>query len=213
MKKTPMGDSSRLLESMLEHLPVRLSQVIHVTGLSQTDFAKRVGVSSGFVSDLARGIKRPGIDILTAINAAFGVSIDWLLTGHGSMLGGGSIQVDLFQAIRLQVALARQAIFESDPTASALLQLVREGQLSSADNDPAFEQLLDSLRLRDEDIELVVELYNGHQWTADPVAQRHNILAAAMAHFEARKPIDRMSALNASAHPIHKVASPTRVHR
>ncbi len=186
---------------MLEHLPVRLSQVINVSGLSQTDFARRVGVSSGFVSDLVRGIKRPGIDILTAINAAFGVSIDWLLTGHGSMLGGGSIQVSLFQAIRLQVALARQAILESDPTARALLLLVREGQLCAAEKDPVFRDLLDGLRLRDEDIELVVELYNGHQWTPDPVAQRHNILAAAMAHFEARKPIDRMSALKASARP------------
>lgn len=201
MEEAPLGDSSRQLESMLEHLPVRLSQVIHVTGLSQANFAKRVGVSSGFVSDLVRGIKRPGIDILTAINAAFGVSIDWLLTGHGSMLGGGSIQVSLFQVIRLQVALARQAILESDPTAGALLLLVREGQVSDADKDADFRNLLDSLQLRSEDIELVVELYNGHQWTSDPVAQGQNILAAAMAHFEARKPIDRMSAIMVSPRP------------
>jgi transcriptional regulator with XRE-family HTH domain len=210
MKDTPLSESSQALEAMLVHLPARLTQVINAAGLSQTDFARKVGVSSGFVSDLTRGVKRPGIDILTAIHATFGVSIDWLLTGSGSMLGGGSIQVSLFQAIRLQVALAREAILESNPTARALLLLVREGQLCAAERDPVFRELLDTLRLRDEDIELVVELYNGHQWTADPVAQRQNILAAALAHFEARKPIDRMSTLKDASRPstvVHQVIS------
>lgn len=211
MEDTPLSESPQALaETMLAHLPVRLAQVINVCGLSQTDFARRVGVSSGFVSDLVRGIKRPGIDILTSVHTAFGVSIDWLLTGNGSMLGGGSIQVGLFQAIRLQVALAREAILESNPTARALLLLVREGQLSAAEQDPVFRGLLDALRLREEDVELVVELYNGHQWTADPIAQRRNILAAAMAHFEARQPIDRMSTLRAASRSstvVHQVIS------
>lgn len=61
----------------------RIAHLIYLTGLNQSEFAKRLGVSAGFVSDAVRGLKKPGAEILFRIKAEFGVSIDWLLTGGG----------------------------------------------------------------------------------------------------------------------------------
>ena len=174
---------------------MRLAQVLAYAGINQAELARRVGMSPGFLSDVIRGVKRPGSELLLALRKTCGVSIDWLLSGEGTMIGGAGIRHDLFRAIRLQVAVARAAVIGSDPTARALMLLIREGQLTAAAGDPAFKRLLDKLAPEDDDLDLAIELYNGHQWATDPVAQRRNLLAAATAHFEARKPIDRVAAV------------------
>jgi transcriptional regulator with XRE-family HTH domain len=174
---------------------VRLAQVLAYAGINQAELARRVGMSPGFLSDVIRGVKRPGAELLLALRKSCGVSIDWLLSGEGTMIGGAGIRHDLFRAIRLQVAVARAAVIGSDATARALMLLIREGQLNAAAGDPAFKTLLDKLAPEDADLDLAIELYNGHQWATDPVAQRRNLLAAATAHFEARKPIDRVAAV------------------
>ena len=174
---------------------MRLAQVLAYAGINQAELARRVGMSPGFLSDVIRGVKRPGAELLLALRKNCGVSIDWLLSGEGTMIGGAGIRHDLFRAIRLQVAVARAAVIGSDPTARALMLLIREGQLNAAAGDPAFKTLLDKLAPEDADLDLAIELYNGHQWATDPVAQRRNLLAAATAHFEARKPIDRVAAV------------------
>ena len=182
-------------DAELESLHVRLAQVLAYAGINQAELARRVGMSPGFLSDVIRGVKRPGAELLLALRKSCGVSIDWLLSGEGTMIGGAGIRHDLFRAIRLQVAVARAAVIGSDPTARALMLLIREGQLNAAAGDPAFKTLLDKLAPEDADLDLAIELYNGHQWATDPVAQRRNLLAAATAHFEARKPIDRVAAV------------------
>lgn len=174
---------------------MRLAQVLAYVGINQAELARRVGMSPGFLSDVIRGVKRPGAELLLALRKSCGVSIDWLLSGEGTMIGGAGIRHDLFRAIRLQVAVARAAVIGSDATARALMLLIREGQLNAAAVDPAFKTLLDKLAPEDADLDLAIELYNGHQWATDPVAQRRNLLAAATAHFEARKPIDRVAAV------------------
>ena len=182
-------------DAELESLHVRLAQVLAYAGINQAELARRVGMSPGFLSDVIRGVKRPGAELLLALRKSCGVSIDWLLSGEGTMIGGAGIRHDLFRAIRLQVAVARAAVIGSDPTARALMLLIREGQLNAAAGDPAFKTLLDKLAPEDTDLDLAIELYNGHQWATDPVAQRRNLLAAATAHFDARKPIDRVAAV------------------
>ena len=179
----------------LQTLPTRMAQVIAHVGISQAELARRVGVSPGFASDVLRGVKRPGVEVLLGLHKAFGVSIDWLLTGEGTMIGGAGIHQDLFRAIRLQIAVARAAVMGGDATARALMLLIREGQLAAAADDPAFGELLERVAPDDADLDLAVELYNGHQWTSDPLSQRRNLLAAAAAHFEARKPVDRLAAV------------------
>ena len=183
--KTPNADG----------LATRLALVITQSRLSQSEFARRLGASAGFVSDAARGVKKPGADFLHALRTVFGVSIDWLLTGEGTMRGGSGIDLELLRAIRLQIAVARTAVIDGDPTATALLLLIREGKLQEAASDPALGAFLDRIAPEDSDFDLATELYNGHLWTDDSDAQRRNLLAAAIAHFEARKPIDKIASL------------------
>jgi hypothetical protein len=59
----------------------------------------------------------------------FGISTDWLLTGEGTLLGNSQIDMALLKAIQLEIAVVRAAIVDTEPTASAVLLLIRAGQL------------------------------------------------------------------------------------
>lgn len=115
------------------------------------------------------------------------------------MFGGTGIDLDLLRTIRLQVAMARAAVAEGDATAKALLLLIRDGRLDEAAADPALGAFLDRLCPEDGDFDLATELYNGHLATEDPATRQRNLLAAAVAHFEARRPLDKLSTLAKAA--------------
>jgi DNA-binding XRE family transcriptional regulator len=51
--------------------------------VTQEDFARRIGVSQGFISAIERGEKEIGAEILLRISREFSKSIEWLLTGEG----------------------------------------------------------------------------------------------------------------------------------
>ncbi len=191
--------SSQKTGTGLDGLAARLSLVIAQTGLSQAEFARRIGVSAGFISDVTRGLKKPGAECLHSVRSMFGISIDWLLSGDGTMRGGSGIDLNLLRTIRLQIAVARAAVIDADPTAKALLLLIRDGRLDEAIADPDLQAFLGRIAPPDPDADLAAELYNGHLWTEDSSAQLRNLLAAAIAHFEARKPLDKMSALARSS--------------
>lgn len=193
--KTP----DKSIGTALDGFAARLAQAIAHTGLNQTEFARRIGTSPGFVSDAVRGNKKPGAEFLCAVRTVFGISVDWLLTGEGAMTGGSGIDLELLRTIRLQIAVARVAIMESDPTASALLLLIRDGRLQEAGTKPEIARFLEQLPPGDPDTDLALELYNGHFWTQDANVQYRNLLAAAVAHFEARKPVDKLAALSRAA--------------
>jgi transcriptional regulator with XRE-family HTH domain len=193
----------------LDGLPARLAQVLGHKGISQTELARQIGMSAGFVSDVMRGQKRPGAEFFVAVRKLLDISIDWLMTGDGSMTGDTGIRHALLQAIQIQIAVARAAVRDDDPSAKALLILIREGQLSAASADRHFQELLERIAPKNTDLDLAVELYNGHLWTTDPIAQRRNLLAAAVAHFESRKPIDKMAAMTGASEAV--VASRTQI--
>lgn len=197
--------SSQNSSAGLEGFAARLTNVIAHTGLSQAEFARRLGVSAGFMSDAARGLKRPGAEFLHSVRTVFGVSIDWLLTGDGTMHGGSGIDLNLLRTIRLQIAVARAAIIDADPVAKVLLLLIRDGRLNEAVADPDLQAFLNRIAPADPDGDLAAELYNGHLWTKDSSEQLRNLLAAAVAHFEARKPLDKMAALVRSAGPTIQI--------
>jgi transcriptional regulator with XRE-family HTH domain len=50
--------------------------------LTQKEFACRIGVSQGYLSDMERGEKEIGAEVLLKISRESGRSIDWLLTGE-----------------------------------------------------------------------------------------------------------------------------------
>ena len=49
--------------------------------MTQTEVARRIGVTQGYLSSVERGDKEAGAAVLLAISREFGKSVDWLLTG------------------------------------------------------------------------------------------------------------------------------------
>jgi transcriptional regulator with XRE-family HTH domain len=52
--------------------------------VTQADFARRIGVSQGYLSSAERGRTEIGPEILLRISREYGKSIEWLLTGKAS---------------------------------------------------------------------------------------------------------------------------------
>jgi transcriptional regulator with XRE-family HTH domain len=74
---------------MKKELLVRLgSRVIEVRGklgLKQKDFAKVLGVSASYLSDIELGKTRPSFDFLISCYNKYKLNINWLLVGDGTM--------------------------------------------------------------------------------------------------------------------------------
>lgn len=176
----------------LEGLGPRLAELVRTTGLSQADFAARIEASPAFVSDIIRGVKRPGAEFLLRIREAFGVSVDWLLDGSGTMRGEQVISIDTFKLIAAQIALARAAKIEGDPKAAKLL-----AELTGATSHHPGDTLSDSLKpflKAGEEIVLAAILYNGHIATTDLAERIRGALSTAAAYFDAKRPLDVLKA-------------------
>ena len=63
----------------------RIARVIDIAGLKKIEFAKRLGVSAPFVSELCTGAKKPSDRTISDICREFHVSETWLRTGEGEM--------------------------------------------------------------------------------------------------------------------------------
>ena len=176
----------------LEGFAARVVQAIAICGVNQTEFARQVGVSSGFISEVVRGHKKPGAEFLHAVHKTFGISIDWLLSGEGLASTGNTLTLDLFHTIRLQVGLARSAVLHSNTTAKALLLLMRAGKLQEAAAEPEIKSFLDSLGTPDMDTELALRLFYSQLTTG---GQQRDMLESAIAYFELQKPVDKVAAL------------------
>ena len=51
-------------------------------GWSRTELARRLNISASAVGMYEQGRREPSIEILVALSKEFGVSIDYLITGH-----------------------------------------------------------------------------------------------------------------------------------
>lgn len=64
----------------------RLNQIIEKKGLTATKFAAKIGVNASTISHILAGRNKPGFDIINNIAKAYpDISLNWLITGHGSM--------------------------------------------------------------------------------------------------------------------------------
>jgi transcriptional regulator with XRE-family HTH domain len=165
----------------------RLLIAIQQSGINQSEFARRLGVSTGFTSEVVRGLKKPGADYLYGIKILLGVSIDWLLTGEGTMYGANKLDVELFRTIRLQIALARAAVIESDSEAKSLIALIRGNSSISSETASSSSAYLDQLSAQDIDLDLAVALYTTFLQSGSKHQDRRNLLDAAIAYFEANR--------------------------
>lgn len=176
--------------STLAGMGSRLAELIRNTGLSQNEFSAQLGVSSGFVSDVVRGLKRPGSEFLHSLRETFGVSIDWLLDGTGTMFGGSPVDIGLFKLVAAEVALARHAVVQGDAKAKQLVaRLLAQGDAASL-KDPKLLALLQQYASHNDDALMAAVLYNSHVWTPKTDERVRNALSGALAQFEANRPLE-----------------------
>jgi transcriptional regulator with XRE-family HTH domain len=174
----------------IEGLGARLADVIATERLSQNEFASRLEMSGSFVSDVVRGAKLPGAEFLSQLKSRFGVSVDWLLSGEGSMYGGQPIDLEELRRLAALVDLARKAEVEHSESARSLVKTIQSLQapadaeldlwakISSESSDAAPDRLL------------AAALYNSHLWTPDRWQRYRNALSTAIAHFQLNRPLE-----------------------
>lgn len=183
----------------LKGFGTRFGELIRVTGLSQADFAGRLDASPTFISDLVREQKRPGAEFLLRMKQSFGVSIDWLLDGSGTMLGERPVSVDAFKLVAAEVALARAAKIDDKPEAARLLH-----DLMSSSPAIAVDELTTALQpylTLGEEIVFASILYNAHIGTTDLAERVRSALSTAAAYYESRRPLDLLRAAMGNATP------------
>ena len=69
----------------------RFKEIRVRNGLKQQEFAKRIGTSSGYISEIESEKKLPGAETLLSLKREFDVDLNWLLTGEER--AGGSVVV------------------------------------------------------------------------------------------------------------------------
>ena len=64
----------------------RIKAIRKKTGLSQTDFAERLGTTRGVITNLEGASRTPNNSTILAICKEFNVNEEWLRTGEGEMM-------------------------------------------------------------------------------------------------------------------------------
>ena len=180
-------------DDVLKQLGGRLRSAIRQLGLSQTAACKRVGVSDGFLSDVVRGRKRPGAELLLELRRVLGISTDWLLTGEGSMFSSAELAHKRLKAIRLQTRIAKAAEIDGDPIAKEFVDHVLRNRDLELLRQPRFAELVTRMSANGLD-DLADHLYDVHSSYADDIALRRDALREAVKHFrESKRAADAMS--------------------
>lgn len=182
----------------------RLLSVVAFSGMNQGSFAKMIDVSPGFLSDVLRGLKKPGTDFFIKLKNNIDVSLDWLISGQGVMTGHKAIDHRLMSAIELQVAVVKAAIIDNNNEAKDLLSSLRRDNFQTSDLEGNYDALLNALVPSNSDLQLFVDLYNRNILLNDSKTQKQNTLSAALIHYEASKPNSKLSKLSG------EINSPTK---
>lgn len=61
----------------------RINEIVSKSGLTKTGFAKRLGISQPFLSQICAGVKTPSDRTIADICREFGCNEVWLRTGEG----------------------------------------------------------------------------------------------------------------------------------
>ena len=68
-------------------------------GWSQTELARQLHISASAVGMYEQGRREPSLDILVKLSVVFGVSTDYLLTGHPSQQERSGLEAILLERI------------------------------------------------------------------------------------------------------------------
>lgn len=76
----------------------RISEIVSKSGLTKTNFAKRLGISQAFISQLCSGVKIPSDRTIQDICREFGCNEVWLRTGEGEPYQERSREEEIMRA-------------------------------------------------------------------------------------------------------------------
>lgn len=158
---TPANRSSQINGS---DFSARLSQLIDLLNVSQNEFARKIGSTSAFVSNLATGKSKPGFDFLQTIALTFDISLDWLILGKGTPHRNEYIDPAWFQTVFLRLALIEIAATGNEEARMLSEELLSDSPLNST--TPARQSLLGELATRTSNSRFLAYLYN--QWLQIP---------------------------------------------
>jgi transcriptional regulator with XRE-family HTH domain len=66
----------------MDTLGKRLKYIRNQNSLNQIEFAQKIGVSQGTLSDLEKDKCKPSVDTLISLRVNLGVDVNWLITGE-----------------------------------------------------------------------------------------------------------------------------------
>lgn len=164
----------------------RFGEMLNELNLSQNEFARQLGSSSAFVSNVARGKSKPGLEFLQRIAETFGISLDWLVLGKGSPGGQQGLNAEWHYAVMLRVALA-QLIAEGNTDAETLAKELLDPKVLQKGIADAPADLLVELNARTRQANLIATLYNQHLNEQDIERRNADALMSAIASLQASK--------------------------
>jgi len=143
----------------------RLLWFIKSNNLSQNEFSHQLSASPSFVSDLIRGVKKPGTEFLTRIKNHFDVSIDWLLYGEADDQEKKEINIEIFKVVALRVYLVKAAL-SGDSNAKNKITTMCPTIKTELSCVIKLNEAFDSNQII-KDIDLIIKLYN--QYLSEPI--------------------------------------------
>lgn len=70
----------------MESIAERMKYLRNSFNLSQKEFSKIIGLGQSRLSEIESGKNKPSFDTLVAISENFSISMDWLISGTGSIM-------------------------------------------------------------------------------------------------------------------------------
>ena len=126
---------------------IRLKQLRKALKLTQVEFALRLKVSKGFLSNLEKGIRQPSDQLLKLISYEFSSSENWLISGEGEMF------IPPIDAIEnLMARFGEQAITNAFNKTGYLMESQEIYNITNHtrrdyDRDPELKRMIDILSL------------------------------------------------------------------
>ena len=173
---------------------VRFNELFTILGISQNELARQIGSTSAFISNIATGKAKPGLEFLQKIATHFGISLDWLILGKGVPHGKTYIDSGWYHTARLRIELAKLA-FQGNEEAKKLVNELLNNHLDTKNNTDQRHRLIDKLADVTVDDPMLVMLYNLYSSTPDEQQRARNVLTEAIDQLEKNKSQDPLAQL------------------